>query len=69
MFDSWLDRWKGKMAFVSGDYGCGCCVHLFDLEGPKEAIEDLPAKIRCESKWAEDGVKSGNPTHDIVPQG
>jgi len=67
-FESWLERWKEKMTFVSGDYGCGCCVHQFDLEGPKEAIGAIPEKIRCQSEWTEKGVKSGNPNLDIVPQ-
>jgi len=66
-FDDWLDAWKEKMSFISGDYGDGV-VHLFDLEGPEEAIAALPDGIRCDSKYADVGEKSGNPTHDIVPQ-
>jgi hypothetical protein len=68
LFDGWLSRWKEEMTFVSGDYGDGCCVHLFDVEGPKAAIDAIPEAIRCQSKWVEAGVKSGNPQLDIVPQ-
>jgi hypothetical protein len=57
-FETWLERWKEKMTFISDDYGCGCCVHLYDVEGPKEGIDALPEKIRSTSDWTEKGVKS-----------
>ena len=56
-FDAWLAVWKEKMSFISEDYGCGCCVHLFDLEGPSEAISALPEKIRATTNWSELGYR------------
>lgn len=56
-FTTWLTAWKKKMTFVSQDYGCGCCIHLFDLEGPKEAIAALPKDLLTVSAWTENGVK------------
>jgi hypothetical protein len=56
-FDAWLEQWKEKMAFISDDYGCGCCVHLFDVEGPSEAIAALPKKIRATTDWSEKEVR------------
>ena len=66
-FERWLDEWKDKMSFVSGDYGDGVA-HLFDVEGPEEAVASIPEALRCGSKWVDRGEKSGNPAHDIVPE-
>ena len=60
-FTAWLTAWKKKMAFVSHDYGCGCCIHLFDLEGPREAIDALPKELLAVSQWTENGVKQVPP--------
>jgi len=48
-FEAWLQKWKGTLTLISNDYGCGCCVHLYDVEGPREAIDALPHAIRCHS--------------------
>ena len=49
--EAWLERWRGRLAHLSEDYGCGCCVRLYDVDGPPEAIAALPASIRAESDW------------------
>jgi hypothetical protein len=56
-FTAWMSAWKKQMTFVSHDYGCGCCIHLFDVEGPKEAIDALPPELRTVSEWTENGIK------------
>jgi hypothetical protein len=56
-FTAWQTAWKRKMKYVSQDYGCGCCIHLFDLEGPKEAIAAIPQDLLTVSAWTEDGLK------------
>jgi hypothetical protein len=56
-FTTWLNVWKKKLSFVSPDYGCGCCIHLFDLEGPAEAIDALPEQLLTVSDWTERGVR------------
>jgi len=57
-FDAWLDRWESRLTFISDDYGCGCCVHLYDIEGPKEAVDALPEQLRTSTAWREKGVRS-----------
>jgi hypothetical protein len=52
-FNQWLKRWRGRLTFVSDDYGSGRCVHLYDLEGPKDIIATLPARMRTTSEWTE----------------
>jgi hypothetical protein len=56
-FTAWQTAWKRKMTFVSHDYGCGCCIHLFDLEGTQEAIDALPRELLAGSAWTESGLK------------
>ena len=56
-FTAWLSAWRKKMSFVSHDYGCGCCIHLFDVEGPAEAIDALPKELLTVSAWTECGLK------------
>lgn len=58
-FTTWLTAWKRKMSYVSPDYGCGCCIHLFDLAGPKEAIDALPDELLTVSDWTEHGIPHG----------
>lgn len=60
-FTTWLNIWKSKMTFVSPDYGCGLCIHLFDLEGPKEAINAIPAGLLTVSEWTEHGTRHHAP--------
>ena len=56
-FTAWQTTWKKRMTFVSHDYGCGCCIHIFDLEGPPEAIDALPPELLVLSDWTEHGLK------------
>lgn len=68
-FEEWLEQWVEKLTFVSGNYGCGCCVQLYDVEGPQEAIDTIPKKIRSRNtKWVQNGEMSGDPDKDIVPK-
>jgi len=55
-FTLWLNAWKSQLTFVSPDYGCGCCIHLFDVEGPKEAIAAIPENLLTVSEWTEHGI-------------
>jgi len=56
-FQDWLHRWEDKLKYISEDYGCGCCVHLFDIEGPEDAISDIPEHLKTVSKWTETGMR------------
>ena len=44
--EAWFQRWDGKLAHVSDNQGCGCCVDIFEVEAPAEAIAELPPNIR-----------------------
>ena len=49
------------MTVFSDDYGCGCCVSLYDIEGPDEAIDSLPYEIVAMSEWSEGGRLGTDP--------
>lgn len=45
--EAWLAACRPSLAFVSDDSGCGCCVHVWDVEGPAEVLASIPAAIRA----------------------
>jgi hypothetical protein len=51
-FESWLERWQSRLTFVSEEKGCGCCVRMLDVEGPQEAIDEIPEPLRTSSDWS-----------------
>ncbi len=46
----WLEKWKGKVKVTS--YSSGGWEHLWDIEGPSEAIAEVPERLNCYSQWA-----------------
>ena len=56
--DDWLERSRARLTFVSDDEGCGCCVHVYRVEGPDEVIDSLPEAVRGISDWNGRGNKS-----------
>jgi hypothetical protein len=49
--EAWFTKWRDRLDAVSGDSGCGCCVHMWDVEGPPEAIAEIPDSISADSPW------------------
>ena len=49
--EAWFAVWGAHLAHRSDDQGCGCCVHIWDVDGPVEAIAALPPAVRGESDW------------------
>jgi hypothetical protein len=48
----WMDRWEPKLPFLSENCGCGCHVYLYDVEGPEEAMAELPGVVLTDSDWS-----------------
>ncbi len=40
--DAWFKKWRSRLTFVSGNTGCGCCVNIWNVEGPMEALREVP---------------------------
>ena len=47
----WLEKWEPHLKDLSGNLGCGCCVDMFNVEGPQEALDELPEQVLANSKW------------------
>lgn len=50
--DAWFSRWRPALSHVSEDYGWSCCVHIWRLEGPAEALAELPPTIVTNDEWS-----------------
>jgi hypothetical protein len=56
---AWLDRWNSKIQIAH--YSSGGWEHLWDLEGPEEAIAELPTHLLCCSEWASPEIFRARP--------
>jgi hypothetical protein len=43
--NEWLERWRELLVSVSGNVGCGCCVDIWNVEGPAAALLELPEAV------------------------
>ena len=50
--DAWFEHWDERLTFVSENEGCGCCMDIWNVEGPEEAIREIPRYARAASDWA-----------------
>ena len=50
--ESWLLRWHEVLG-NSENNGCGCCVDMYNLNAPWDAIHELPEEYFAYSDWAE----------------
>jgi hypothetical protein len=50
-FHDWLERWESSLTQIYND-GCGCCVDLWNVEGPPAALMAVPERLICQSEWA-----------------
>ncbi len=49
--EAWFAKWGAALRHRSDDTGCGCCVHIWDVDGPEEALAELPPDVQGESPW------------------
>ena len=42
--NAWLNRWGTRLK-LSDNQGCGCCVDIWDVEAPRQALAELPAAM------------------------
>lgn len=51
------EAWRGLPAGASGcgtapeNTGCGCCVDMWDVDAPDEAVAELPEALSAMSEW------------------
>jgi len=49
--DAWFAKWRSALSHVSEDFGWSCCMHIWQLEGPAEALAELPPSIVAGGEW------------------
>ena len=50
--EAWFARWRPRLAYCSENQGCGCCVDIWDVEAPAEAVAELPEELSAMSEWS-----------------
>ena len=43
--EAWFTRWQARLTHQSDNLGCGCCVDIWQIEAPQEAIDELPPAL------------------------
>jgi hypothetical protein len=56
---AWFERWSSSLTRRSDNYGCGCCVDIYDVEASQEAIDSIPVAMSSGSEWVETGKGFG----------
>ncbi|MEZ5630715.1 MAG: hypothetical protein R3F09_08400 [Burkholderiaceae bacterium] len=51
--NAWFQRW-GPRIRCADNQGCGCCVDIWDVEAPAEALAQLPSEM-----WSPSAVTGG----------
>lgn len=51
--EGWLARWESRLAHCSENLGCGCCVDIYEVEAPAEALDELPGHFLGGSDWSD----------------
>jgi hypothetical protein len=51
--ESWLLRWRDALGKDTENIGCGCCIDMYDVDAPWEAVRELPEEFFALSDWAE----------------
>src|ERR1700712_1953978 len=59
--DEWLEHAQDRLTYISDQKGCGCCIFMWDVEGPIDLIETIPEMMRCSSDWAPEGLAQESP--------
>lgn len=60
--ERWLAASRDRLDFISENYGCGCCVNLFDVEGAPEVLATLPRALQAQTEWTAGKALHGRPT-------
>jgi hypothetical protein len=49
--EAWFARWQSRLAHCSDNFGCGCCVDIWQVDAPREAIDQLPPAALAGNEW------------------
>jgi len=49
--EKWFARWAPQLSHRSENHGCGCCVDIWEVEAPAQAIAELPRESHAGDEW------------------
>jgi hypothetical protein len=53
LVERWFDQWRARLTHCSENSGCGCCVNIWDVDAPEEAVAALPPNVLASTAWSE----------------
>lgn len=53
--DAWFARWTEHLSHRSQNHGCGCCVDIWEVDAPAEAIAEIPEPCHVGDEWKNGG--------------
>ena len=51
-FDAWTAAHADQISFIGENEGCGCCVHIWNIECDEAIISLLPHHFLMDSEWS-----------------
>jgi hypothetical protein len=66
---AWLARWRPHLTYCSENQGCGCCVDIWDVDAPVEALTQLPETLQAMSEWTHPDFPRPKREHPIFRRG
>ncbi len=52
LFDNWKESHADQISFIGENEGCGCCVHIWNVECADELVSLLPHHFLSHSDWS-----------------
>lgn len=50
--DAWFAKWGPRLSYRSDNKGCGCCVDIWQIEGPEDAVREIPGEVLTSDDWS-----------------
>ena len=50
VLERWLETWEPHLTYLSDNLGCGCCIDVFEVEAPQDALDELPEHLLSSSE-------------------
>jgi hypothetical protein len=57
--ERWLEQHRASLSYISEQFGCGCCVLMWNVEGADAVVSTLPESLSAMSEWSRGEGSSG----------
>ncbi len=65
--DAWFARWEAELSHRSDNLGCGCCVDIFEVAAPDDALAELPGHLLGGGDWSDPPPPDAAPNASFDP--